>query len=85
LVEGGIQFGSDAADDKLGGAKRVAPDTQNAPTGLTEQAVGISVASSVAGDFAVPVFPIGLRHTAMVATAVPEAAINEDGQTLAAE
>ena len=44
-----------------------------------------AVAGDVAGNFTPPVRPVGSRDPGMLWAAVPEAAVNEDGQALSAK
>jgi hypothetical protein len=43
------------------------------------------VAVGIAGDFALPILVVSLRHAAVVPTSMPEAAINKDSQALSWE
>ena len=46
---------------------------------------GLTVALDVAGDFGVPIFSVGGRQAAEGFAAVPEAAIDEDGEAVLRE
>ena len=63
----------------------MSPDPKDAPTGLFEHFISSPIPEHIAGDFVLPV-PIVFRWQSTVpAAAVPEAAVNEYGQTLLAE
>jgi len=63
----------------------VAPNSKNAPAFGAEEAVCTAVTGGVEGDLALPVIAIALWHAAVPAAAVPEAAIDEDGEAGALE
>ena len=85
LFAGGTQVGSDPGRDGVGRGERVAPDAENPPALTAKQPGDAMIAGAVAGDFVPPVFAVSPGHAAMPWAAVPEAAVNEDGQALTSE
>lgn len=81
----GVQLGNDASDDGFRGCERVAPDAKNPPPTGAKKPRCATIAGTVAGDFAPPVFTVFLGHAAVPPASVPEAAINEDREALARE
>jgi hypothetical protein len=85
LFGASTQFGSNSGSDGGRRDERVAPDTENSPPSPAEQAANATVAGAITGYFALPVFAVSKRNAAMPRAAVPEAAVNEDGQSLTPE
>ena len=58
------------------------PDAEDLPAFLAEENSRVAVALDVASDFSVPVFFIRGGHAAMFGAAVPETAVDENGEAL---
>lgn len=58
------------------------PDAEDVPAFLAEENSGRAVAAHVPLDFSVPVFFIRGGHAAMFGAAVPETAVDENGEAL---
>jgi hypothetical protein len=82
---GNVQLGNDAGRDNFWRRERVAPNPQDPPTPSPKQLVCKTVARAVAGDFAPPILTVSLRHSAVPAAAMPETAVNKNGEALPAE
>ena len=63
----------------------MAPYADHAPSSDAEQLANAPVSFLVACDFKAPVLAIVAGHPAVPSAAVPETAVNEDGQSLAAK
>jgi hypothetical protein len=63
----------------------VAPDAKNPPPHAAKKAGCATVAGAVASDFTIPIFAISSGHSAMPATAMPEAAVHEDSDAVTPE
>ena len=63
----------------------VFPDAEDGPAFLAEEFFGGAVAGDVALDFFEPVFLVGGGHAAVLRAAVPEAAVDENGEALFGE
>ena len=61
------------------------PDAEDGPAFLAEEFFGGAVAVDVALDFFEPIFLVGGGHAAVFGAAVPEAAVDEDGEALFGE
>lgn len=55
------------------------PRPKDAPTSIAQRFVDCSIALSVGRQLRPPILPIGAGQRAMVGTAMPEAAVDEDG------
>ena len=82
---GAGKFGCDPPHHGLRKSQGVFPDSQYPPASSLEFVVCIAIPSPVPSDLKLPIFAVPLRHAQMPWTAVPEATVNEDGETLAAE
>jgi hypothetical protein len=78
---GGTQHGSDPRDNFYGRSKCVAPDTKNLPTSPSKLPGYASVAVAIAGDLGIPKLAVRFRAPVAAGTTVPEAAINENGNS----
>lgn len=58
----------------------VLPDAKDAPAGFAERAVDEAISGLIAGDFGEPEFRVLLGLCAVDRAAVPEAAVDEDGE-----
>jgi hypothetical protein len=61
------------------------PEPKDMPAHLPECFCGLTVSYLVAADFTLPVAPVSRWHSAMPSTAMPEAAVHEDGETFFAK
>jgi len=80
-----IQLRSDSRDNRLRVTEGMRPDPDYFPSCRLQFASRFPVAERVPKDFILPVCPIRSRHPAVRSAAVPEAAVNEERNTLAAE
>ena len=75
---GAVQAGEEAAG--VGGLELVAPDAEDGPAAGAEVAGDEAVAGAVGGDLISPKGGVGLGRGGVERAAVPEAAIDEDGE-----
>ena len=61
------------------------PDPNNSPTSLPEALIRFTVPLDVPGDLAFPILAVVFWHSEMPRAAVPEATIDENGETFAAK
>jgi hypothetical protein len=61
------------------------PEAQDNPPGCFESRAGVQISGNVASDLRPPVVGMGLRCHEVLRTTVPEAAVDEDGDTLPRE
>jgi hypothetical protein len=69
--------------DLIGMPQGVLPYAENLPTARSEGAVGGNISRGVRSDFGAPVMQPTAWHPAVPAAAVPEAAVDKDGEALA--
>lgn len=55
------------------------PKPKHVPAGISQRLVDRSIALSVGCQLRLPILPVGAGHGPMVGTAMPEAAVDEDG------
>lgn len=65
----------------LGGDPRilVRPKAKHVPVGISQRLIDCSIALPVGCQLCLPILPVGAGQRAMVGTAMPEAAVDEDG------
>ena len=79
------QLGSDLLRNRFGLAKRVLPESQDAPADVTEGFRDNNVAVSVAFEFWNPIIAVAAWPATVLGTSVPEATVHKYRETLASK
>lgn len=71
-----------SATDQKRGTKGVFPNPQHTPARLAQQAAFGAVSGRVSGNLCLPISAVVMRHPAVPAAAVPEAAVHKEGEAV---